>query len=786
MSRRGSTSRLHFGDNLTSGQFVPKWPGASKKPHKQFRQDSAEAPPPGRFHRDADSSGYAGRVKAQPARLAGRKAAQPEPARPKRAKRKPGAARAAVYIAGAQAQSAVHGKIHEAERENVGVEAAHSAGLAGEGAVREVSRFVRQRSRARQAPRARTWEKPGVQAGAGVQYTKTVAHPEQSKKTLARTVRKQRQKRRVQRQAQAAARQAARAARETAATTRKVGFAVRHPIITLIVVVLLIIIFTVLSAVSGASAIGSGVSGAVAASSYLAPDTDIDRAELAYTGWEADLQLEIQNMESDRPGYDEYRYDIDDIGHNPYELMAFLTAVYDEFTYSEIESVLREIFDEQYTLATNETTETRTETRTIQVGEEIGQVRTTAYCNCVSCNGKWAGGPTASGVMPTAGHTIAMDAYNPIVPMGTKVVINGVEYTVEDTGNLNAHNSDIDIYHNTHAEALSWGRQNHTMYLAGGNSNSIEVTTTYEARILNVTLTAQSFTGLVYARMNEEQAERYNVLMATKGNRQYLHSPFGETNWLPYVTAYYGYRAAGGGKDYHKGIDIAMPQGTDILAGQDGTVTSAGSAGDYGLVVVIENETGLESKYAHCSELTVSAGQEVQAGAVIGKTGPYLHLEILKDGEYLNPLYFAVTNDYGTGPTYGGDPGPAMGDGSYTAMIAEAERHLGKPYVFGASGPDSFDCSGFVCYVLNQSGVKSVDRTNAQGLYNMCTPVAQANAQPGDLIFFTGTYSTANPVTHVGIFVGNNTMIHAGKPVEYASIGTPYWQKHFYSFGRLN
>ena len=137
-------------------------------------------------------------------------------------------------------------------------------------------------------------------------------------------------------------------------------------------------------------------------------------------------------------------------------------------------------------------------------------------------------------------------------------------------------------------------------------------------------------------------------------------------------------------------------------------------------------------------------------------------------------------------PTYGGDPGPAMGDGSYTAMIAEAERHLGKPYVFGASGPDSFDCSGFVCYVLNQSGVKSVDRTNAQGLYNMCTPVAQANAQPGDLIFFTGTYSTANPVTHVGIFVGNNTMIHAGKPVEYASIGTPYWQKHFYSFGRLN
>ena len=331
------------------------------------------------------------------------------------------------------------------------------------------------------------------------------------------------------------------------------------------------------------------------------------------------------------------------------------------------------------------------------------------------------------------------------------------------------------------------------MYLAEDGSNTVEVTTTYEYRILEVKLTAVPFTNLVYARMDGEQAERYPVLMATKGNRQYLHSPFGETNWLPYVTGYYGYRVhpVSGGKDYHKGVDIAMPEGTDILAGQDGTVTFAGGNGEYGLIVVIENEDGLVSKYAHCSELMVSVGQTVEVGAVIGKvgstgssTGPHLHLEILQDGQYLNPLYFAVTNDTSTGPTFG-NPGAAMGDGSYAALIAEAEKHLGKPYVFGASGPNSFDCSGFVCYVLNNSGVANVGRTNAQGLYNMCTPVSPGAAMPGDLVFFHSTYSTPNAVTHVGFFVGGETMLHAGKPVQYASMNTGYWQSHFYSYGRL-
>ena len=130
-------------------------------------------------------------------------------------------------------------------------------------------------------------------------------------------------------------------------------------------------------------------------------------------------------------------------------------------------------------------------------------------------------------------------------------------------------------------------------------------------------------------------------------------------------------------------------------------------------------------------------------------------------------------------------PGAPMGSGSYAALMEEAQKHLGKPYVFGAKGPDKFDCSGFVCWSLSKSGVRNI-ATNAQGLYNASTPVSRENAQLGDLIFFKGTYSTHNTVTHVGIYIGNGQMIHAGKPVQYASIDTRYWTEHFYSFGRIN
>ena len=129
-------------------------------------------------------------------------------------------------------------------------------------------------------------------------------------------------------------------------------------------------------------------------------------------------------------------------------------------------------------------------------------------------------------------------------------------------------------------------------------------------------------------------------------------------------------------------------------------------------------------------------------------------------------------------------PPEALDDEVFAAIIKEAKKYLGYPYVWGGSSPStSFDCSGFVSWVINHSGW-DVGRLGAQGLCNICTPVSSANVKPGDLVFFTGTYDTPG-VSHVGIYVGNNMMIHCGDPISYANLNSNYWQSHFYRYGRL-
>lgn len=127
-------------------------------------------------------------------------------------------------------------------------------------------------------------------------------------------------------------------------------------------------------------------------------------------------------------------------------------------------------------------------------------------------------------------------------------------------------------------------------------------------------------------------------------------------------------------------------------------------------------------------------------------------------------------------------PGEYLDDETFAAMLTEAEKYLGYPYVWGGSSPrTSFDCSGFVSWVINHSGW-NVGRLGAQGLYNICTRTS--SPQPGDLVFFVGTYDTPG-VSHVGIYVGDGMMLHCGDPIHYASLNTNYWQSHFYAYGRL-
>ena len=127
-------------------------------------------------------------------------------------------------------------------------------------------------------------------------------------------------------------------------------------------------------------------------------------------------------------------------------------------------------------------------------------------------------------------------------------------------------------------------------------------------------------------------------------------------------------------------------------------------------------------------------------------------------------------------------PGEYLDDETFAAMLAEAQKYIGYPYVWGGSSPStSFDCSGYVSWVINHSGW-NVGRLGAQGLYNICTPTS--SPKPGDLVFFKGTYDTPG-VSHCGIYVGDGRMLHCGDPIGYANLNTSYWQSHFYAYGRL-
>ena len=153
--------------------------------------------------------------------------------------------------------------------------------------------------------------------------------------------------------------------------------------------------------------------------------------------------------------------------------------------------------------------------------------------------------------------------------------------------------------------------------------------------------------------------------------------------------------------------------------------------------------------------------------------------DLFPDSAYVNRYYNTEYEDYEI-------PASALSDPQFAAMMEEAEKYLGFPYVWGGSSPaTSFDCSGFVSYVINNCGVGwNVGRLGASGLLGICTRVSASNVRPGDLVFFEGTYDTTG-ASHVGIYVGNNMMIHCGDPIQYADLSSSYWQQHFLAYGRL-
>ncbi len=484
-----------------------------------------------------------------------------------------------VTASGRMANRQLHRKLRQVEQENVGTEAAHKTEFVTErtisSAVRHGHRYVKDTP----YRKVEKLERKNAKATVEARYREAIRDtPELQEHTFKAQLQKRRLKRKYAkelRKAQQAAGGATvweRAKNAVTGAAQTAGdFIVQHQKGALCMAsILALMVCLLMSGLSSCSAMLEGVTGVITSTSYTAEDPDIRQVESDYTALEKQLERELGSIEQTHSGYDEYRYNVDTIGHDPNELIAYLTVKFNDFKPDEVQAALKDLFEQQYTVTLTPVSETRYKT---------------------------------------------------------------VSHTNKD-----------------------------------GTTSSRRVAYTY--KILYVTVRNRSLGTVVRELLTEDEYKRYLVIFQQKGNRP----------------------------------------------------------------------------------------------------------DIFGDNIYANPS---------EGPKYE-IPGEALSDPSFKALITEAEKYLGWPYVWGGSSPStSFDCSGFVCWVYTASGVHNLPRTTATGIYNQCTVISKSEAKPGDLVFFTKTYDCDGPVSHIGIYVGNGMMIHAGSPIKYASIETSYWQEHFYAFGRL-
>lgn len=503
------------------------------------------------------------------------------------AKNPASAARAMTHTPAA----AVSGKLHQAvnsnnEDRNAGVDAAHFTEGTAEGTVHAADHMVYSH-KLKKYSKAQKLEAKADKANMDAMFQEALQdNPGAASNPFSRW--RQRQEIKKQYAAMKAGQDAAhtgaaaKGSKRFTDTLKEIGerllqFVKSHSHIIILMLCAGLMIMVISGMVSSCSMMMNSMGNTILGTSFTAEDADLQGADADYEALETALRNRINNIESEYPGYDEYRYNLAEIGHNPYELAALLTVEFENYTRSQVQAELQRIFGEQYELTLEEEVEIRT------------RIVDSSYTD------------------PETGETVD-DSYE------------------EE----------------------------------------------YEYYILNVTLTN---TGIgVVARgsgLTDDQLERYEVLMETRGNRDDL---FGDVNF-------------------------AVP------------------------------------------------GSE------------YLDYDI---------------------------PGEALTDEKFRRMITEAEKYLGYPYVWGGSSPStSFDCSGFVSWVINHSGNGwNVVRSTANGLMGYCDIIRKSEAKPGDLIFFQGTYNTSG-ASHVGIYVGNGMMIHCGNPISYASIETSYWQQHYYCMGRI-
>lgn len=405
--KRVKRGRLHFTEEEvtrqagepTSGQLGPKPAGGGK-----FRQDEEREKPSSRLRQDDEARRDTAHEEqdAQKARKdkqekkkeraeakAEHSAVKLEAAKEKLAQQKPqkppGLPQRAATAAGAGVWAYTHRKIHEVEHENVGVESAHKAELLAEAGVHKATRYTKWRIREHPARQVEKWEHKTMKANANLHYQQMAQeHPELQSSFLSRMAQKWKIKREYAKQAREAARQGAKAAGAAATTTEKAAayaarFVRRHKS-GVIIILLLFCLFLILNSIfSALPSLGTGMMNAVVGTSYTAEDEDILGANEDYTALENELRQKIANIERTHPGYDEYRYNVDELGHNPYELTSYLIAKFRTYTRENVQSELRALFEAQYKLTLTEEVEIRYRTETDTWTDEDGTTHTDTY-----------------------------------------------------------------------------------------------------------------------------------------------------------------------------------------------------------------------------------------------------------------------------------------------------------------------------------------------------------------------------------------------------------------------
>lgn len=557
-------------------------------------------------------------------------------------------------------------------------------------------------------------------------------------------------------------------------------FAIEHNGFIKVFLVLLLLVGLIVTQLQSCSTLLTGSLTTITATSWPSDDKEISKAEAYYVELECKLQKKIYDTETSHPGSAEYNYELDEIGHDPSVLISYLSAKYGGFTFHEVKSEIERIFNLQYKLDVDTHSENKTTTVKVRKGQSLGNVVTSGYCNCSICCGRWAGGATASGVMPRANHTIAVDASTPTVPMGTEIIMNGVLYKVEDTGNFTRYGVDFDVYYDSHSAASAHGHKTWEAFYAGGSGEEVEVTTSGDVNVTTVKLKSKDLETIVNAQMTPQEKEIYDVYQMTHGNRRFFGTPV-EYNWHENILGNYGYRYEYVGNKVVSADDmlLSFPEGIKVMSVMDGTVKAVS-----GNSVSLENEYGYVIKLTGLKNIRVSAGQEVETGDRIGSVSSEQKLVIsfTYRGVTFNPYFYM---DTGTAVI----AAPGIASEKAAALIAEARKYLGTPYVWGGYSPSGFDCSGYVSYCLTHSGVRNTGHLTCSGLLPLCTRISKSQLQPGDLVFFEGTYETTGP-SHVGIYIGSGTygtgtFIHCGDPCQYGNLNSSYFTAHWMTGGRI-